>query len=162
MLRRASAADSQFEIMEFPESLVFAFGSICSNSRLTKRANFPRFQTYRFSGLASVNDTLDRDRCGFAAADAQSCDAALEVVRLERMQQRHDQPRTGGPDGMAERAGAAIDVELFAGDAQVARGRHRHHGEGLVDLEQIDVTDTPADFFQELADSRDRRGGEPL
>ena len=40
--------------------------------------------------------------------------------------------------------------------------RHRHHGKGLVDLEQIDVADAPADLVEQLADRRDRRGGEPL
>src|SRR3984893_16321245 len=78
------------------------------------------------------------------------------------MQQRDDQPCTGRTDGMAERAGAAIDVQLLPRDSKVALRGHRNHRERLVDLEQIDVTDTPADLVEQLADRRDRRGGEPL
>ena len=39
--------------------------------------------------------------------------------------------------------------------------RHGDHGERLVDLEQVDIADAPADLVQQLADRRDRRGGEP-
>src|ERR1700730_11367100 len=109
-----------------------------------------------------MHDTLDRDRGGFTAADAEWGDAALEVLRLERVQKRDDQPCAGGADRMAERAGAAIDVELFSGDAEVALRRHRHHREGLVDLEQVDVADAPADLVEQFSYRRDRRGGEPL
>src|ERR1700719_4263572 len=98
---------------------------------MSKMTLFPRFLT-----RVSMHDALDRDRGGFAAADTERGDAALQIVGLQRMQQGHDQPRAGGADGMAERAGAAIDVEFFAWDAEVLRRGHRDHREGLVDLEQ--------------------------
>src|SRR6476619_992644 len=119
--------------------------------------NFPRFAT-----LALVQDALNRDRGGFAAADAQRRDPAFEILGFERMQQRDDQPRAGGADGMAERAGAAIDVEPVPVNAEVALRRHRDHGKRLVDLEQVDVADAPADLVEQRPDRRDRRGGEPL
>src|SRR6266850_1221316 len=62
-----------------------------------------------------VRDPLHRNCRGFATTDAQGSDAAFQILRFQRMQQRHDQPRAGGADGMAERAGAAIDVQLFSG-----------------------------------------------
>ena len=37
-----------------------------------------------------------------------------------------------------------------------------HHREGFVDLEQVDIANAPADLVEQLADRRDRRGGEPL
>ena len=40
-----------------------------------------------------MSDPFDGDRGGFAAADAQRGNAALQVLRLQRVQQRHDQPR---------------------------------------------------------------------
>ena len=40
---------------------------------------------------------------------------------------------------MAERAGAAVHVDLFMRQAQIAHRDHRDIGEGFVDLEQIDV-----------------------
>src|SRR5215472_15738913 len=116
MLRRASAAASQFEIMELP---------------------------WR---LTSVRDAFDGDRRGFAAADAERRDPALCILRFKRMQQGHDQSRTGGPDGVTERAGAAIDVQPVAGNPEVALCRHRDHRKGLIDLEQIDVANLPADL----------------
>jgi len=47
---------------------------------------------------ASVDDALHRNCSSFAAADAQRRDAALQVLRLQRMQQRDDQARAGGAD----------------------------------------------------------------
>src|SRR5215468_5495963 len=105
----------------------------------------PRFPQFR-TCMPLACDAFDRNRGGFPAADAERSDTALEVLRLHRMQQRHDQPRTGCANRMAERAGAAIDVELFAGNAEVTLRGHRDHRERLVDLEQIDVTDAPADL----------------
>src|ERR1700730_11648559 len=62
---------------------------------------------------ALVNDALDGDGGGFAAADAERGDAALQVLCLQRMQQRYDQAGAGGADRMAERAGAPVDVGFF-------------------------------------------------
>ena len=62
---------------------------------------------------------------------------------------------------MAQRAGAAIDVHLLARDAHLAHERHRDHGEGLVDLPEVDVLHRPADPVQKLVRSRHRRRGEP-
>ena len=63
---------------------------------------------------------------------------------------------------MAERAGAAIDVELFPGNAEVTLRRHRNDRERFVDFEQVDVADRPADLVEQFSNGRDRRGGEPL
>src|SRR3954465_14533611 len=83
-----------------------------------------------------VNDTLDRDGGGFTAADAQRGNATLEMMRLQRVKQGHDQPRAGGADRVTEGAGAAMNVELFAGNAEIALRSHCDHGKRLVDLEQ--------------------------
>src|ERR1700685_2349601 len=64
----------------------------------------------------SVNDAFNRDRGGFAAADAECGDAAFCVLRLQRVQQRHDQAGAGSADRMTQRAGAAVDVELVSGN----------------------------------------------
>ncbi len=53
-----------------------------------------------------------------------------------------------------------MDVDLFMRDAEVAHRDHRHAGERLVDLEQIDIVDAPARLFERLATGIDRRGGE--
>src|SRR5215212_6758085 len=109
-----------------------------------------------------VNDAFHGDSSGFTTADAQRGDAALQILRFKRMQQRHDQACAGGADGMAERTGAAIDIQSVAGDTQIALRRHRYHRERLVDLEQIDVTNAPAHLVEQLADRRNRGCREPL
>src|ERR1700761_6872424 len=113
MLRRARAADSQFEIIgpqkSLPDWLIYTF---CHEGGMAKMPNFPRFQT---DGCSLMHIALDGDRGGFTAADAECRDTALQVLRFHRMQQGHDQSRAGGADRMAERTGAAVDVEFFAG-----------------------------------------------
>jgi hypothetical protein len=63
---------------------------------------------------------------------------------------------------MAERAGAAMDVEFLAGNSEVALRGHGDNREGFVDLKQIDVADAPTDLVEQLSDRRDRRSREPL
>ena len=63
---------------------------------------------------------------------------------------------------MAERAGTAIDVELFPGNTEVALRRHCNDRECFVDLEQVDVADSPAHLVEQFSNRRDRRGSEPL
>src|ERR1700730_3389975 len=109
-----------------------------------------------------MHDALARDGGGFTAADAERGDTALQTMRFEGVQQGHDQARAGRANGMAERTRAAINVEFFARDAEIARRRHRYHRETLIDLEQIDVADAPADLVEQLADRGDWRGGEPF
>ena len=82
---------------------------------------------------------LNGNRRCFAAADAQGGDAAFEVTRLEGVQQRHDQARAAGADGMPESAGAAVDVDFRMRQLELMHGRHGHHRESLVDLVEIHV-----------------------
>ena len=61
---------------------------------------------------------------------------------------------------MAERGGAAMDVDLLVRDAEVAHGEHGDAGERLVDFEQVDVIDAPAGLLQRLLDRAGGRDGE--
>ena len=61
---------------------------------------------------------------------------------------------------MAEGGGAAVDVDLVVGDAEVAHRDHRDAGEGLVDLEEVDLAGVPAGLRERLGDRADRGGGE--
>src|SRR3546814_8322893 len=63
---------------------------------------------------------------------------------------------------MAERGRAAVDVDPVVRYAQVVHREHRDAGEGLVDLEQIDVADRPAGLRQHLVDRADGGDGEIL
>src|SRR5580700_7604601 len=131
MLRRASAAASQFEIIA-PQITISKFHRSCGPAHIAMPVRRPKCRTYLISGhqlKTLMRDALDRDRSGFAAADAQRRHTALEVLRLQRMQQCHDQTCAGCPDRMAERAGAAIDVEPVAGDSKVLLRGHCDDGE---------------------------------
>ena len=61
-----------------------------------------------------------------------------EIVLLERGKQRDDDARARCADGMAERAGAAMDVDFVVRQIEIAHRRHGDNGEGLVDFEEID------------------------
>src|SRR6056297_614720 len=67
----------------------------------------------------TVSDRLDTDGHCLAAADAQRGDAAPAAAFAERVQQRDEDARARGADGMAQGAGAAVDVDLLVGDAHV-------------------------------------------
>ena len=66
----------------------------------------------RSASSCGPSDQFDRHRRGFAAADAQAGDAALAAVLAQRAEQRHQDARARGADRMAQRAGAAVDVDL--------------------------------------------------
>src|SRR4051794_35576892 len=82
---------------------------------------------------------LDDDRRGHAAGRAHRYQPAPQIATLQLVEDGADQDRTGGADGMAECDRAAIDVDLVAVEFEVADEFFRDHGEGLVDLEQVDV-----------------------
>ena len=61
---------------------------------------------------------------------------------------------------MAKRTGAAIDVHDIMGEVHLMHERQRHHGEGFVDLPQIDILFLPANPLQQFLRRRDRCRGE--
>ena len=50
-------------------------------------------------------------------------------------EQRDKDARARCADGMAERAGTAVDIDLLVREAQIAHGRHGDYGEGFIDFE---------------------------
>ena len=105
---------------------------------------------------------LDSEGDGFAAADAEAGDAAAAAGALERVQKRDEHAGPAAADRMPERHGPAVDVDSFGRDAELAFGDHRHDGEGLVDLEEVDLLDRPVDLLEEQPDRGDGGGGEPF
>ena len=61
---------------------------------------------------ASASDSLDEHRAAQAAADADRGHAAPPAGALQHVQHVQDDPRARRADRMAERDGAAVDVEL--------------------------------------------------
>ena len=78
-------------------------------------------------------------------------------IPLEHLvQQRHRDPRSGAADGMAERDGTAIDVELVAVEMQFAVAGQNLRGEGFIQLDQFEVGELQAVFSFEFAAARER------
>ena len=62
------------------------------------------------------------------------------------------------PSGWPMRDRAAVDVDLLVRHAHLLHEAHRHRGERLVDLEQVDVVDRQAGLGERLARRRHRAG----
>ena len=59
----------------------------------------------------------------------------------EPVEQRAGDAGAGHAEGVADRDRAAVDVQLVDVDAELAVARDDLGGEGLVDLDQVDVVD---------------------
>ena len=55
------------------------------------------------------------------------------------VQQRHRDARPGAADGMAERDGAAVDVEALAIEMEFAIAGQHLGGKGFVELDEIEI-----------------------
>ena len=77
--------------------------------------------------------------------------AAISVTRM-----RAPEAPIGWPSAQA------VDVDLLVGEAEIAHRRHRHHGESLVDLEEVDRVMGPAGLGKERLERADRGGREVL
>ena len=88
--------------------------------------------------MSHLSNSTSANAEGFpGGAPDQFSTAALSTARLERVQQGHHQACAAGADRMAERAGAAIDVQPVARNSEVALRRHRDHRERLVDRKSV-------------------------
>src|SRR2546425_11183749 len=101
-------------------------------------------------------------RDGVAAAEAESGDAALEIAASELVEQRDENARAGSADGMTDGDGAAVHVDFFGIELQLARDGDGGDGEGFVELEEVNfmrarrATDVfiaiPDGFLEEFID----------
>ena len=67
------------------------------------------------------------------------------------MDERGRDPRAGHAEGMTDRDGAAVNVQLVDVNVKLAGGRKNLRGERLVDLDQVDVGHCQAGVAQCLA-----------
>ena len=66
----------------------------------------------------------------------------------QRIEQRRQNARAARANRMAERDGAALNVDPRGVEAELACHRDGLHGERFVQLDEIDVVDRPADLRQ--------------
>src|SRR5699024_8111190 len=98
-------------------------------------------------------------RDALAAADAHGLKPVAGLAAIHLTQPSRQDPTAGGADAMAERDARAIDVEaveVALAPAPLAGDGERLRGEGLVELDEIDVRQLEAGPLQRPGRGRDR------
>ena len=97
---------------------------------------------------------LDDRRQALADPDAERRQPVAAAPPAQLVGERAEQPGARAAERVADRDGAAVDVQLVVVDAQLAHGCEHLRGEGLVELDQVDVLDPKSGTVERLA----RRG----
>lgn len=87
-----------------------------------------------------------------ARTDTHTRDTNLLAPPLELVEQGGDLPGAGAAERVAEGDGAALGVDLLLGQAQLVGAPQALAGEGLVDLEDVDVVLGDAGELEDLGD----------
>src|SRR5215218_1811505 len=110
----------------------------------------PRHSQGRFANRPRNNPSLYLDQHGvaLAAAGADGREAFAASPAPQLVEERGQYARSGSPDGMAEREGAAVDVDYVGVHAEDAGGVDRHPRERLVYLHEVQVVGAPPGLLQ--------------
>ena len=76
-------------------------------------------------------------------ADAEGGEGGLLVGALELVEGGAEDHRAGGAERVAHGDGAAVDVDAGGVDVEGLHEAQHHGGEGLVDLEEVEVARCP-------------------
>src|ERR1700754_69615 len=98
-------------------------------------------------GLDSLHDGRD----ALAAADAERREAVLAAGAVQLVDERAEDHPAGRAERVAHGDRAAVDVDLLHVEAHVSHEAQHDRGEGLVDLDQVEVLDADAGLGQRLA-----------
>lgn len=85
-----------------------------------------------------------RYQLGIVSPELERGEALFAAVSFEGAEEGGEDAGAAGADRVAQSGGAAVDVDLGVGDAEVVHGDHADAGEGLVDLVEVDVGRLPA------------------
>src|SRR5690625_5247062 len=130
------------------------YGSFCSPSRGPTSTMVTR--------SAMVSEQLDSDGRGFAATYAQAGHAASAAPLFNRANVSDQNARAAGAPWVAQRTGAAVDVDLVMRQVQFGHGGHGHAGKGLVAFLKIDVIRLAAALFKHPVHGAHLRGRKPF
>uniref|UniRef100_A0A0N4Z3R5 PE-PGRS family protein n=1 Tax=Parastrongyloides trichosuri TaxID=131310 RepID=A0A0N4Z3R5_PARTI len=108
--------------------------------------------------VRSRSDALDDGGGAHSGADAEGGQASRPVGALQLVQQGAEDHAAGGAQRVAHGDGAAVHVHPVVRHVQLLHEIHDHRGEGLVQLEQVDVADAHARAGQGLLRHGDRAG----
>src|SRR5262249_10613052 len=106
---------------------------------MLRSPQLPASSFFSFSSLS-----FDGEGNPHSAPYAKRGEAAPRVALLHFVEKGDQHARAGGADRMTERDGAAVHVHLLRVPTHLAVDRDRLRGEGLVDLEEIEVLRLPA------------------
>src|SRR5215207_1172213 len=95
-------------------------------------------------------DAFEDDGQPLAAGDAERCQAEREPAFAELVGQREEHPSAAHADGVPDRDPAALRVQPVALELQLPLAGDHLRGEGLVDLDRIDVGEGQARLLQHL------------
>src|SRR6202790_1466734 len=116
-----------------------------------------------FGGYASLcppygSNSFDDRRRPHAAADAQRDQRGRLVGALEFIEHGAENHRARCAERMAERDGAAVDVDLGIVDVERLDVTQHHRGEGFVQFEQVDIRLLHAGALEQFFGDVDRTG----
>src|SRR5215218_4154860 len=103
---------------------------------------------------------LEDHRVALTAAGADRRDAEAAATPPQLVDQRAEDACARGTDRVAQRDRAAVDVHLGLVDAEHPHRVDRDRGEGLVDLEDVDVVDRQSGLLERLLRGGRGRAGE--
>src|SRR5262245_34381991 len=106
--------------------------------------------------MSLSSDDLEQARGTLAAADAHGDDGVLDATALALDEGVAGHACAAHAVGVADGDGAAVDVELVLGDAELVAAVDDLHREGLVELPQADVVDSDPGALQQPRHSVDR------
>src|SRR5947208_209972 len=89
--------------------------------------------------IVLLRHVLDDDGDALAAADAGRAEPEAAAAATQLVEEVRGDARARGAQRVAERDGAAVDVGALAVEAQLTLDGDVLRGEGLVDLDEIEV-----------------------
>src|SRR6476659_7449881 len=89
----------------------------------------------------AISDRFEHGGEALADADAHRRDAIAAAATAQLPDERRGEAGAGAAERVAEGDRAAVDVELLFVDSQLSRAGQHLGGEGLVQLDQVDVVE---------------------
>src|SRR5918912_3332949 len=103
------------------------------------------------SRLVRLLHSFDQKRDAHAAADAEGGEAVARASLVHLVEEGGGDAHTRAADGVAERDGAAVNVEARGVEPKLAVAGDDLRGEGLVKLDEVNLVEREVLSFQQAA-----------
>src|SRR5512134_1959548 len=98
--------------------------------------------------------SLEKDGHPHSPRYAEGGDASFRAPAAHFVEERRRDPGAGGADRVAERDRSAVDVDAAEVEGEIARAGNDLGGEGLVELDEVDVGQAELRPGEQSADRR--------